>query len=76
MNQGPIHLPIMDRPSVKCVLYKTLFVFLQNSMKLGEVVVRPLEAGESGLRIMHDICELSIIMDIEFLFSKYHGINT
>ena len=45
-------------------------------MKLGEVVVRPLEAGESGLRIMHDICELSIIMDIEFLFSKYHGINT
>ena len=27
-------------------------------MKLGEVVIRPSEAGESGLRIMHEICQL------------------
>ena len=28
----------MDGPSVKCVPYKTFFVFHQNLMKLGEVL--------------------------------------
>ena len=45
-------------------------------MKLGEVVVHPLEAGESGLTVMHDIFELSIIMEYRLLtLSKCHGIN-
>ena len=36
---GPIHLPLTDGPSVKCVLYKTFLFFHQNLMKLGEVLV-------------------------------------
>ena len=39
-------------------------------MKLGEVVIRPSEAGESGLRIMHEICELFIIMGYRVLILK------
>ena len=36
---GRIHLPLMEGPSIKCVLCKTLILFHQNLMKLGEVVV-------------------------------------
>ena len=36
---GRIHLPLMDQPSVKCVIYKIFFVFHLNSMKICEVVV-------------------------------------
>ena len=36
---GRIHLLLMEGPSIKCVLCKTLILFHQNLMKLGEVVV-------------------------------------
>ena len=35
---GKIHLYLMDRPSVKCVI-RFFFVFHLNSMKIDEVVV-------------------------------------
>ena len=37
---GQIHLPLMDKPYVKCVIKKNFFVFHCNSMKLSEVLVQ------------------------------------
>ena len=37
---GQIHLLLTDGPSVKCVVYKTFFVFHQSLLKLGDVVLQ------------------------------------
>ena len=54
---GRIHLPLMDGPSVKCVIKKINFFHLK-SLKLGEVLVH---IGPDRLEsIIYDITEKKI----------------